>query len=127
MKSEINTTKEKTYTTNDIEVILKRIDKRFDDTIELLTENTDKKFDKFKSEVGAMIESVDTSIKLLAESMDTKFGSVNERLDRVEKKVDRLQDDVVEVKFELRQKVSVDQFQRLERRVTKLERLSLSH
>lgn len=49
------------------------------------------------------------------------------RLDVVETKIDRLQDDMVEVKFDLKQKISVDQFEKLEKRVVKLEKHSFSH
>ena len=74
------------------------------------------------NEVGVMIERFDDSLKTVAENV----VSIDNRLGRLETKVDRLQDDMVEVKFELRQKVSIDQFQRLEKRVTKLERISLA-
>lgn len=78
------------------------------------------------NEVGSMIERFDDSLKLLAENVATNFDGVNNRLDRLETKVDRLQDDMVEVKFELKKKVSIDQFEKLEKRVVKLEKLSLA-
>lgn len=84
-------------------------------------------------EVGTMLEKIESSIKLLAESMNIKFDGVYERFDKVENrldavktKIDRLQDDMVEVKYELRQKVSVKDLEKLEKRVVKLEKISYS-
>lgn len=92
-------------------------------------------------EVGSMLESIDSAMKMMAEnhsgvikrldSIDNRLDGVENRLDRVENridtvetKIDRLQDDMVEVKYELRQKVSVKDFEKLEKRVVKLEKLS---
>lgn len=75
------------------------------------------------NEVGSMVERFDESLKIVAENVI----SIDHRLERLETKVDRLQDDMVEVKFELKQKVSIDEFEKLEKRVVKLEKLSLSH
>ena len=86
------------------------------------------------NEVGSMIERFDDSLKTLAESMNIKFEGVNSRLDgidvgldKVETKIDRLQDDMVEVKFELKRKIDAEQFEKLEKRVVKLEKHSFSH
>ncbi len=86
------------------------------------------------NEVGSMLERIDNSVKILAESMDIKFESVNNRLngidnklELVDTKIDRLQDDMVEVKFELKRKVAADEYEKLEKRVVKLEKLSLAH
>lgn len=70
-----------------------------------------------------MIERFDSSLKLLAENV----VDMSDRLGRVETKIDRLQDDMVEVKFDLKRKVDAEQFEKLEKRVVKLEKLSLSH
>lgn len=75
------------------------------------------------NEVGSMIERFDSSLKLLAENV----VDMGDRLGRVETKIDRLQDDMVEVKFELRRKVDAEEFERLEKRVVKLEKLSPAH
>jgi hypothetical protein len=74
-------------------------------------------------EVGSMIERFDDSLKILAENV----VGMNDRLGRVETKIDRLQDDMVEVKFELKRKVGEDELEKLEKRVVKLEKLSVSH
>ncbi|MDD5396505.1 MAG: hypothetical protein PHW24_00405 [Candidatus Moranbacteria bacterium] len=93
------------------------------------------------NEIGAILEKMDGKIETLAEVMEIKFENVNarfdgidvrldgidNRLDLVETKIDRLQDDMVEVKFELKRKVDAEEFERLEKRVVKLENLSLSH
>lgn len=75
------------------------------------------------NEVGSMIERFGDSLKILAENV----VGMNDRLGRVETKIDRLQDDMVEVKFDLKRKVDAEQFEKLEKRVVKLEKLSLSH
>ena len=67
------------------------------------------------NEVGLMIERFDEKISTLAESMeikfenvDRRFDAVDERLELVEIKIDRLQDDMVEVKFDLKRKVDAE-------------------
>lgn len=96
------------------------------------------------SQVGAMLERVDDTVKILAEGHSNLVEShsklaktqdkilevqyeMKNRLEKVETKIDRLQDDMVEVKFELKKKVSTDDFEKLEKRVVKLEKLSYSH
>jgi uncharacterized protein Yka (UPF0111/DUF47 family) len=74
------------------------------------------------NEVGSMIEKFDDSLKTLAEN----YTDMNHRMGRLETKVDRLQDDMVEVKFELKRKVPQDEFEKLEKRVVKLEKLALT-
>lgn len=110
--------------------------------MENTTKTTEEKTLGF-GEVMSMLESMNEGIKVISEqhggivsrldgidtrldSVDTRLDGIDGRLNVMDSKIDRLQEDMVEVKFELRQKVSVDQFQRLERRVTKLERLSLT-
>ncbi len=75
------------------------------------------------NEVGSMIERFDDSLKVLAEN----YTDMNQRLGRVESKIDIIQDDMVEMKFELKRKVSEDEFEKLEKRVVKLEKHSFSH
>ena len=103
------------------------------------------------SEFGSILERIDTNVQILAEGhsnlaqgqheIKEVLTVVNERLDRVEirlngiddklelveTKIDRLQDDMVEVKFELKRNVDTEEFKKLEKRVVKLENLSLSH
>ncbi|KKP97269.1 MAG: hypothetical protein UR99_C0016G0003 [Candidatus Moranbacteria bacterium GW2011_GWD2_36_12] len=75
------------------------------------------------NEVGSMFEELNGSVKILAEN----YTDMNDRLGRVETKIDRLQDDMVEVKFDLKRKVDAEQFEKLEKRVVKLEKHSYSH
>lgn len=80
--------------------------------------------------VGSMLESIDSTMKILAENHSgviSRLDNIDNRFDLVETKIDRLQDDMVEVKFELKRKVDAEEFERLEKRVVKLENLSLSH
>ncbi|EKE19771.1 MAG: hypothetical protein ACD_8C00109G0002 [uncultured bacterium] len=109
--------------------------------------NTSKKSEErafTANEVGSMIERFDDSLKILAEnyvgmdqrmgrienkleSVDNRLGNVENKLELVETKIDRLQDDMVEVKFDLKRKVDAEQFEKLEKRVVKLEKISVSH
>ncbi|HEX8973932.1 MAG TPA: hypothetical protein VF817_00390 [Patescibacteria group bacterium] len=123
-----NTTKttEKTFTANEVGTMIEKFEK----ASKSVSENTDRKIDQ----LGSVIERFDEKLTTLAESMDIKFEGVysrldrvEDRLDKVETKIDRLQDDVVDVKYELKRKIDVEQFKSLEKRVVKLEKLSLSH
>lgn len=65
------------------------------------------------------------------DNVDKRFDGVDERLDKVENrldsvevKIDRLQDDMVEVKYDLKNKVDRAEFERLEKRVIKLEKVA---
>ena len=71
---------------------------------------------------------VDTQDKILEVQCDMsdRLGRVEVRLDSIETKIDRLQDDMVEVKFELKRKVDAEEFEKLEKRVVKLEQLSFA-
>lgn len=112
------------------------------------SENTKEEKAFTASQVGSMLEGINDSIKLLVENMEIKFegvykrfdgvegridgvegsiGGINGRLDKIETKIDRLQDDIVEVKYELKNKVNREEFERLEKRVIKLEKVSCSH
>lgn len=75
------------------------------------------------NEIGTILERMEGNMQLMAENI----VSIDHRLVRVEQKVDRLQDDMVEVKFDLKCKVSQEDLEKLEKRVTKLERHAFSH
>lgn len=89
------------------------------------------------SEVMSMLESMNDGIKIISEQhggivsrldkIDVRLDGMDAKFDIMDKKIDRLQDDMVEVKYELKRKVDVQQFEKLEKRVVKLEKLSFSH
>ncbi len=114
MKNE-KTSEEKVYTVNDVDSILERID----DSFKIMAESMDIKFEN----VNHRFDGVDNRL----DGIDNRLDGIDERLDKIDMKIDRLQDDMVEVKFELKRKVPQDDFEKLEKRVVKLEKLSLSH
>lgn len=107
MKNQANKTEEKTFTVNEVGTLIER----FDDKLDLVLETMDIKF-------NGVYERLD--------KVENRLDGVENRLDLVEIKIDRLQDDIVEVKYEFKQKASNEDFKKLEKRVTKLERLSLA-
>lgn len=115
MKNQTKQSEEKVFTASDMGLILERID----DSFKLMTESMDIKFEN----VDQKFEAVDKRF----DGIDRRLDGIDCRLDLVETKIDRLQDDMVEVKFELKRKVDAEEFERLEKRVVKLENLSLSH
>lgn len=111
MKNTSQKTEEKTFTTNEVGSMLERID----DSVKILAEG------------HSVLAEGQNEIKKTLVSIDERLGNVENRLELVETKIDRLQDDMVEVKFDLKRKVDAEQFEKLEKRVVKLEKLSLSH
>ncbi|NTV41125.1 MAG: hypothetical protein HGA61_02525 [Candidatus Moranbacteria bacterium] len=103
MKNQTKKTENKIYTTSEVGVILERVE----DTVKILAESH-----------VSLAKKQDEMQETLV-NMDNRLGRVEIRLDSVETKIDRLQDDMVEVKFELKKKVSTDDFEKLEKRVVK--------
>ncbi|MCK4635634.1 MAG: hypothetical protein KAT32_02125 [Candidatus Moranbacteria bacterium] len=94
-------------------------------------------------EVGSMIEALTSTVQLAFDQNDitnrhlnniekdvsilkTDMVEVKDRLGNVEEKVDVLQEDVTEIKHKLSEKVDRDEFNALEKRMIKLERLVFS-
>ncbi len=118
MKNQTKKTEEKVYTAGEVGSMLESID----NTVKIISEN-------YLSVVDTQDKILKVQDKILEVQydMNDRLGRVEVRLDSVETKIDRLQDDMVEVKFELKKKVAVDDFEKLEKRVVKLEKLSYSH
>ncbi len=118
MKNQTKKTEEKVYTAGEVGSMLEGID----NTVKIISEN-------YLSVVDTQDKILKVQDKILEVQydMNDRLGRVEVRLDSVETKIDRLQDDMVEVKFELKKKVAVDDFEKLEKRVVKLENLSYSH
>ena len=95
------------------------------------------------SEVMSMLEGMNDGIQVLAEQhsgiigrldgmdarfdkTDARFDKMDARFDNLETKVDSLQVDVTDIKHKLSQKVDLEDFQKLEKRLIKLENFVLS-
>ena len=95
------------------------------------------------NEVMMMLEQMSDGIAVIAEQgndtakkidrletrfdgLETRFDGLEARFDGLETKVDNLQSDVTEIKHKLAEKVDRDEFQNLEKRMIKLEKLVFS-
>jgi hypothetical protein len=101
-------------------------------------------------QVMSMLESMDDGIKLIGEQhgeiikrlggvetrlggVETELGDVKVRLgglegkvDGLEGKFDRMQEDITEIKHRLADKVDREEFEKLEKRVVKMEQMVLA-
>lgn len=73
-------------------------------------------------EVMSMLESMNEGIQLLAE----QHGGIVGRLDGIDGRLDKLQDDVTDIKYTLTRKVDQSEFEKLEKRIVKIERTVFS-
>ena len=95
-------------------------------------------------EVMSLLENMNDGIKLLAESqshlikkvdnletrfdgLETRFDGLETRFDGLDAKVDKIQDDITDIKYTLSEKVDKKDFEKLEKRVIKLERAVLAN
>jgi len=73
-----------------------------------------------------VLENIDDKITLLAEnqgSLSKKFDGLETRFDKLENSVEIIKNDIAEIKFELKRKVYYDEFEKLEKRVIRLEKV----
>lgn len=70
------------------------------------------------SEVMSLLENMNDGISVLAEQQQ----GLLERFDGLEGKFDRMQEDISEIKYELKRKVYYNEFEKLEKRVLRLEK-----
>ena len=61
------------------------------------------------------------TIEVRLDTLETKVDNLEVRFDTLETKVDTLQEDVTEIKHKLSQKVDLEDFQKLEKRLIKVE------
>ncbi len=88
--------------------------------------NKDNKKETYNvSEVGSMIEALTGTIDLMNEGLTSRLAGIDNRLDEVDNKIDILQEDVTEIKHKLSEKVDREEFNALEKRLIKLERMVL--
>lgn len=77
-----------------------------------------------ESEVLTMLESINDSIAVIAEQhlgISGRLDGIDGRLDNMQADLDIVKSDVSDIKYDLRQKVSYDEFEKMEKRVLKLE------
>jgi DNA repair ATPase RecN len=104
----------------------------------------DKKEKMYKSgEVVSMLESINDGIQVISEQygemlkkfdkVDTRFDKIEARLDKIEARLDKIEFDVdaikselLKIKRELQKKISTEEFEKLEKRVFKLEKLVMA-
>jgi archaellum component FlaC len=146
MKNQTKKTEEKVYTMGEVGSLLESMD----GTMKMMSENyvglvkTQDKILAVQYDMKNQLERVEirlsgveggligvegrlSGVEGRLSGVEGRLDGVEHRLEKVETKIDRLQDDMVEVKFELKKKVAVDDFEKLEKRVVKLEKLSYSH
>ena len=77
----------------------------------------------FKSgEVMSMLENMNDGIKIIAEQQQDMSKDIRE----IKEDMNIVKSDIAEIKFELKRKVSYDEFEKLEKRVVKLEKLGFA-
>jgi chromosome segregation ATPase len=87
-------------------------------------------------ELGDKVEKLDNKVEKLdnkVEKLDNKVEKLDFRVEKLEigqevltDKFDKMQEDITEIKHKLSQKVDLEDFQKLEKRVIKLEKLIVS-
>jgi uncharacterized protein Yka (UPF0111/DUF47 family) len=102
---------------------------------------TAKKFEASKKtysadHVSVMLEGIYDAMLAFGEGQEVlsnkvdvlsdKVDGMDVRLEKVEQKVDRMQDDITEIKYTLSEKVNRAEFEKLEKRMIKVERAILS-
>jgi len=78
--------------------------------------NTEKKYKS--GEVISMLEQIDDGIKIIGE----QHKDVVKRLDGIDVRLEGMQEDVTEIKHKLSEKVDREEFNRMEKRMIKLEK-----
>lgn len=89
--------------------------KRLDEKVEILDKKVERHYKKFVE----FEEDTKNNFKAVANVLT----EMNDRLDNHENKIDRMQGDITEIKHKLSEKVDLKDFQNLEKRFLKLEKL----
>lgn len=92
-----------------------------------------KKVPKIESEknfefgqVMAMLEQMSDGIGVIAEDqgeIKNRLGSLEGKVDRLQEDMDIVKSDISKIKTDLKRKVDYDEFEKLEKRMIKVERL----
>jgi hypothetical protein len=107
--------------------------KRSDDQTAVILERVESQFKAFGEAQSLLIDNVD-NFKKDVKNQFMAFGEAQDllsnKVDRVETKVDviderliRVEDNVIEIKHKLSEKVDLEDFQKLEARLIKLEKI----
>lgn len=127
-----------TYSGDEVGLILERVEEKFDFLAEGFSLLSDGQ-DRLEKEQKKLSQKFD-NLEMRFDGLGTRFGGLEEtvsrmdkRLIRVEGKVEeidnrlvRVEDDVIEIKHKLSEKVDREEFNKLEKRLVKLEKLVLS-
>lgn len=100
-----------------------------------VTKNKSEKSFEF-GQVMTLLEQMNDGIGVIAEAQEetnNRLGGLEGRFDGLEKKIDiidarliRVEDDVIDIKHKLSEKVDRDEFNKMEKRMVKLEKLVLA-
>jgi predicted nucleic acid-binding Zn-ribbon protein len=60
------------------------------------------------------------------EKIEVRLDKIEARLDKIEGDVDDIKNDILKIRQDLKRKVSYEEFEKLEKRVIKLERLAIA-
>lgn len=77
-------------------------------------------------EVMSVLEHINEGIEVIGEQYKgvvIRLDGIDGRLDSIDNRLDVMQGDITEIKFKLSEKVDRDEFNKLEKRMVKLERL----
>jgi hypothetical protein len=78
------------------------------------------------SEVMSLLEQMNDGIAIIAESQqetNVKIDVIDKRLINVENRLMSVEEDVIEIKHRISEKVDRDEFNKMEKRMIKLEKL----
>ena len=117
MKKQKSTTKEKTFGFSEVMSMLEGMN----DGIQVLAEQHSGIIGRLDG-MDARFDKTDARF----DKMDARFDNLETKVDNLEIKVDSLQVDVTDIKHKLSQKVDLEDFQKLEKRLIKLENFVLS-
>ena len=101
---------EKTYKSGEVMSMLEHIN----DGIEIISEQH-----------GEVVKRLD-NLEVKVDNLEVKVDNLEVKFNNLEVKVDSMQEDVTEIKHKLSEKVDREEFNRLEKRFLKVERLVLT-
>ena len=123
MKKNIRT--EKKRSDDQTAVILERVEsqfKAFGEAQSLLIDNVD----NFKKDVKNQFMAFGEAQDLLSnkvDKIDERLENVEVKVDKIDERLERVEDNTIEIKHKLSEKVDLEDFQKLEIRLIKLEKI----
>lgn len=106
-----------------LEARVEKVEMRLD-SLELRMEKMEMRMEKVEAGLSSL-ETRFTALEKRVRALEANFGVFGKRLDAVDVKLDRLRDDVSDVKHSLSGKTDAAEFKKLEKRVLRIERLVL--